>query len=159
MRPKARSDRDPRDEVFDRMDRGWTELRALVEAARVSGFDRRTDAGWTIGAMLAHLAAWHDATASRLRRYATTRRPQPKIDDDDDAFNARVAEAAVGRADDRILADLDASFVQLRAAVEALPVSYLTSDDGWAEAVLAGNSYEHYVEHVAELEPARTGGR
>ena len=72
-------------------------------------------------------------------------------------FNARVAKEAAGRHDGDILADLDASFARLRAAVEALPSAHLTTDDAWAAAVLAGNSFEHYAEHSTEL--TVTGGR
>jgi hypothetical protein len=159
MGSDVRPDQRTRDELLDRLDRGWAEFRALAEAARDTGFDRRTNAGWTIGAMLAHVAAWHDATAFRLHRFAVTGQPQPKVEDDDDAFNARVTENAAGRADDDILADLDTSFTRLRAAIEALPAALRAAEDGWAEAVLAGNSFEHYEEHASELADAPTDGR
>jgi Mycothiol maleylpyruvate isomerase N-terminal domain len=147
------------EELLDRVDTSWAWFRDLVEMARGRGVQSRTNAGWTIGAMLAHVAAWHDATAYRLHRYAAAGRPQPKVEEDDDSFNARIAEEAAGLADDRIIANLDASFSRFRTAVEALSPAQLTTDDGWARAVVAGNSYDHYPEHGAELEAVPTDGR
>jgi hypothetical protein len=50
----------------------------------------RTSAGLSL-AMPPHVAAWHDATADRVHRYAATAaRPSPKVDAHDE-LNARVA--------------------------------------------------------------------
>lgn len=122
--------------------------------ARLSheAYEQTTDAGWTVGGMLAHIAAWHEATAYRLHRFGATGRPQPKVVEDDDAFNARVIDETAGRHAELIRADVHSSFERLRVAVLALDPDL--DPRGWVEAVVAGNTYEHYEEHRAELRSA-----
>lgn len=104
--------------------------------------------------MLAHVAAWHDATAYRLHRFTATGVPQDKVEPDDDAFNARVARESAELSDERVIATLDASYARLQAAIRDLPVGYGDDDEGWVEAVVAGNTYDHYPEHLVELAAA-----
>ena len=122
--------------------------------ARLSheAYQRPTAAGWTIGAMLAHIAAWHEATAYRLHRFGATGHPQPKVVEDDETFNAQVAAETVGRHAELIRADVHATFERLRAAVLTLDPEL--DPKGWVEAVVAGNTYEHYEEHREELRAA-----
>jgi len=122
--------------------------------ARLSheAYQRPTAAGWTIGAMLAHIAAWHEATAYRLHRFGATGHPQPKVVEDDETFNAQVAAETVGRHAELIRADVHATFERLRAAVLTLDPEL--DPKGWVEAVVAGNTYEHYEEHREELQAA-----
>jgi hypothetical protein len=122
--------------------------------ARLSheAYERPTASGWTVGAMLAHIAAWHEATAYRLYRFGATGHAQPKVVEDDEAFNARVAAETAGRHAELIRADVHASFERLRAAVLALDPEL--DPKGWVEAVVAGNTYEHYEEHRDELQAA-----
>jgi hypothetical protein len=119
--------------------------------ARLSheAYERPTASGWTVGAMLAHIAAWHEATAYRLYRFGATGHAQPKVVEDDEAFNARVAAETAGRHAELIRADVHASFERLRAAVLALDPEL--DPKGWVEAIVAGNTYEHYGEHRDEL--------
>jgi len=122
--------------------------------ARLSheAYQRPTAAGWTIGAMLAHIAAWHEATAYRLHRFGATGHPQPKVVEDDETFNAQVAAETAGRHAELIRADVHATFERLRAAVLTLDPEL--DPKGWVEAVVAGNTYEHYEEHREELRAA-----
>ena len=122
--------------------------------ARLSheAYQRPTAAGWTIGAMLAHIAAWHEATAYRLHRFGATGHPQPKVVEDDETFNAQVAAETAGRHAELIRADVHATFERLRAAVLTLDPEL--DPEGWVEAVVAGNTYEHYEEHREELRAA-----
>jgi hypothetical protein len=142
-----------RRDMLARIDASWDAFRAAVKVRRGQGFDATTHSGWTVRAVLAHVGAWHDATADRLRRFAATGRGQPKVEADDDVFNARVAAETADRRDDQVVADLDRSFARFRAAVGELP-GFSANDDGWVEAVVAGNSYEHYTEHLDELRAA-----
>ena len=96
--------------------------------------------------MLAHIAAWHDATAYRLHRFGATGHPQPKVVEDDETFNARVADETAGRPPEMIRTDVQASFERLRAAILTLDPEL--DPKGWVEAVVAGNTYDHYQEHV-----------
>ena len=101
--------------------------------------------------MLAHIAAWHDATAYRLHRFGATGHPQPKVVEDDETFNASVAAETAGRR--RRRSGPTSRLVRtLRVAILALDPEL--DPKGWVEAVVAGNTYEHYDEHRAELESA-----
>lgn len=144
-----------RRDLLARIDVAWDEFRRAVEGRRADGFAATTASGWTLRAMLAHVGAWHDATAYRLYRFAATGRAQPNVQEDDDTFNARVAAETADRSDDQVILDLDRSFERLRATVAELPGGFSTFDDGWVEAVVAGNSYDHYREHLEELRATR----
>ena len=115
-------------------------------------YARPTISGWTVGAMLAHIAAWHEATGYRLHRFGATGHPQPKVVEDDETFNARVAAETAGRHAELIRADVHASFERLRLALLTLDPEL--DAKGWVEAVVAGNTYEHYQEHHDELRAA-----
>jgi len=131
------------------MDLAWAEFSARVDALPSARWEEPTSAGWSRRAMLAHVAAWHDATAFRLHRYAATGRPQPKVEADDDAFNARVAAETTDRSPEQVRTALIGSFDRLRAAIASLPAAL--DPDGWIEAVVSGNSIGHYEEHLPEL--------
>ncbi|MBI2773279.1 MAG: DinB family protein [Chloroflexi bacterium] len=146
-----------RDELLARMDAGWRPFQMKVWTLDAKAMARPTPAGWTYTQMLAHVSAWHDLTARRLRTFATSGTQEPA--EDADAFNARVAREATGRTRDEILRELDRSAKDLRGAVEALTDEQVVRDTrdtpqgpaGWAVAVVAGNSYGHYEEHVDDM--------
>jgi Mycothiol maleylpyruvate isomerase N-terminal domain len=140
-----------------RVDEAWRPFAADMARLSHEAYAQPTAAGWTVGAMLAHIAAWHDATAYRLHRFGATAHPQPKVVDDDDVFNARVIDETAGRHAELIRADVHASFERLRVAVLALDPEL--DPKGWVEAVVAGNTYEHYEEHAPELRAALGGER
>ena len=52
---------------------------------------------------------------------------------------------------DRLLTSLRSSYQRLRDAVASLDG---LDDDGWVEHVVAGKTYEHYEEHLPEVEAA-----
>ena len=135
-----------------RVDEAWRPFAADMARLAHEAYERPTASGWTVGAMLAHIAAWHEATAYRLHRFAATGHPQPKVVEDDEAFNARVAAETAGRHAELIRADVHASFERLRVALLALDPEL--DPKGWVEAIVAGNTYEHYEEHREELRAA-----
>ena len=113
---------------------------------------------WTRKQMLAHISAWHELTSDRLARYAEAGEPVGLPGDEgEDAINTRTARGADGRTTGEILYGLDDSFRRLRRAVARLSDGQLAANDGWAAAVIAGNSFDHYTEHLPDLDAA--GGR
>jgi UDP-N-acetylmuramyl pentapeptide synthase len=109
--------------------------------------------------MLAHITAWHDLTTDRLNRFIVTGKPQ-ELAEDTDAINARVARQAVGRTGGEVLKEMEISLGRLRRHIVQLTDSQLMVDDRWAANVIAGNTWEHYAEHMADLalpEPAVPG--
>lgn len=129
---------------------GWQRLRAAVERVGGEGLERPMPSGWTGKQMLAHIAAWHAITAARLR----TNRDVggfPSPPRDEDAVNAEVAAAASHRPPEAVLRDLDTSYEALQRELEELDDTAVRANDGWAEAIVAGNTFGHYAEHLGEL--------
>ena len=144
------------------VDAGWVAFRNA--AARFPGErmdEHLTEGGWTRKQMLAHIAAWHDLTTERLGKFALGGKPVP-LDSDEDKFNARVARQAVGKTAGEVLKDMEATFNKLRRRLQSMTDQQLTAQDGWAAHVIAGNTYDHYREHMADIytpEPAEGQGR
>jgi len=165
-----------------RMREGWRPFRDAVARVGPTGLDERTAAGWSVKAMVAHVAAWHQLAARRLEAFRATGALEPPggepaaavLDElglarrrrdelvrawDMDAFNAAVADAAQRRPAHDVVADLDASFRRVREEVDALTDEQATrhlDDDGrgWAAAIVNGNTFGHYAEHQVELDAA-----
>jgi hypothetical protein len=106
---------------------------------------------WTRKQMLAHISTWHDRTVEALSRLTETGE-LPGTPEDTDAINARAARAAIGRTTGEVLFALDDSYRLVRRAVARLADAQLTGHDGWATAMIAGNTYDHYTEHLADLD-------
>ena len=112
--------------------------------------DEHLDDGWTRKQMLAHIAAWHDLTHDRLGTLISTDKPDGAVDDMD-RFNARVARQAIGRTAGEVLKEMEGTFNRLRRRVAQLTDEQLAAHDGWAVSVIAGNTYDHYEEHRADV--------
>jgi hypothetical protein len=139
-------------QVLERMDEGWAAFHGRVSAIPLERLaDSLGAGGWSRKQMLAHVVTWHDLTVDRLARFAESGEPQG-LDGESDAINARAARAAEGRTTGEILLGLQESFRRLRRAVARLSDGQLYVHDGWAAAVIAGNSYDHYAEHRADLD-------
>ena len=135
-----------------RADDAWVAFRLAVAAIGTESFPRLTSAGWTYQSLVAHVAAWHRATVTRLQRFRAEDKPVslPELGTDDE-FNARVARDAAGKTPEAVLAELDASWDALRAEISALGDEELSAHDGWAIALVRMNTSDHYDEHRPEL--------
>ena len=138
-------------ETLARMDDAWSEFHGRVEALPSQLLEHHiADGQWTRKQMLAHIAAWHEATVLRLVDMVASGAPQD-VPGDDGAINERAARGAIGRTTGEILLDVDQSYRQLRRKVASLSDADLIANDSWAVAVIAGNTYDHYAEHLADL--------
>ena len=146
------SDPTTREELLIQVDRGWVDLERRVRRLPIDAYERPTATGWSLKAMLAHIAAWHDATTHRLYRFLATGREQPMVVEDDDAFNATVVEETADRSAEQVRRSLYRSFERLREVLGEVPPDL--DGSGWIAAVAAGNSYGHYPEHLPELDAA-----
>jgi hypothetical protein len=72
-------------------------------------------------------------------------------DEEEDAINARSARASEGRTIGEIVVLLTDTHRRLRRTVASMTDEQLAAHDGWAAAVIAGNSFEHYAQHLEEL--------
>ncbi len=138
-------------DVLARMDAGWADFRARLHALPTELLEARLgDGAWTRKQMLAHISTWHELTVERLSRYAEAKVPA-ELDEHEDVINARAARAAEGRTTGEILQGMEDSYRRLRREVGRLTDAQLTANDAWAAAIIAGNSYDHYAEHFADL--------
>ena len=112
--------------------RFWRDLAAEV------GPDRYAEPGpmgaWSFGDMAGHLAGWRNRTIGRLEA-AGRGEPEPPppwpreleaAEDDDETINAWIHEQHAGRSPEQLVADYDASYDRLIAALDALPDDTLT---------------------------------
>jgi gamma-glutamyl:cysteine ligase YbdK (ATP-grasp superfamily) len=136
-----------------RIDEAWTAFRERVHAVPGERLELRIGDGWTRKQMLAHISAWHDLTTDRLAVLLESGEPAGDPEPED-VVNARAARAAVGRTTGEILIGMDDSYRRLRREVSRLTDEQLAAHDGWAAAIIAGNSHEHYAEHLADLDEA-----
>ena len=149
-------------EALRLVDAGWVTFRNAAARFPAERMDEHlTEGGWTRKQMLAHIAAWHDLTTERLGKFALGGKPVP-LDSDEDRFNARVARQAVGKTAGEVLKDMEATFNKLRRRLQSMTDQQLTAQRGWAAHVIAGNTYDHYREHYADIytpEPAEGQAR
>jgi hypothetical protein len=116
----------------------------------LSGLDATTASGWTFKDLVAHVGAWAELTRARLARFretGDTRDPGG----DADSINAAVVERTKGRDAREVLDELDASVKRLFEEITKLDGKQLHGNEGWATAIVAGNTYGHFAEHHVEL--------
>jgi hypothetical protein len=140
-------------DTLAQVDTYWHAFQALALRFPRTRIDEPLGRSWTRKQMLAHVAAWHDRTTDRLLAFVKSGAIQP-LADEVDTFNARVARAAIGRTSGEVVGALEASFNRLRRQIDQLTDEQLRAHDGWAAAIIAGNTYDHYDEHAADLHPA-----
>jgi hypothetical protein len=137
--------------TLGRMDESWTAFRERAQAIPVERLEARIGSdGWSLKQMLAHIWTWHDLTSDRLNRFAASGEPVD-LESDTNAINARAARTAGGRTTGEILMAIDDSYRRLRREAARLTDAQLAADDGWAATILAGNTWEHYTEHLPDL--------
>lgn len=138
-------------EALARMDAGWTAFSGTMKSMPNEQLEERLgDDAWTRKQMLAHISTWHDMTVDRLGRFMDSGEPVD-FDEHEDAINARAARAATGRTTGEIIQGVEDSYRRLHRQVSRLSDAQLVDHDGFAAAIIAGNSYGHYRQHLADL--------
>ena len=147
-------------ELLARVDDGWRSFRESVRHVGRAGMDGQTGAGWTFNDLVAHIAGWHDLTARRLRVFRLTGAfPGPGDESsvgipafaNADEFNARLVSSHRLVGAEALVDELDTTFHAVRSEVALLTDAQLHAADDRVIAVVAGNTYDHYAEHAAEL--------
>jgi hypothetical protein len=138
-------------ETVARLDEAWSEFRRQVRAMPSQLLELHIGQGsWTRKQMLAHVSTWHDRTVEALGRLSDTGEV-PGEPEATDTINAAAARAAIGRTTGEVLFALDDSYRHVHRAVLRLTDDQLLAHDSWATAMIAGNTYGHYEEHLADL--------
>jgi len=153
-----------RNAVLEPIDRGWQELNALIDSLGPSGLLLTGADGWAVKDHLSHIAAWE---ASLLALFDGTDRAAAmgvaETEGGTDALNEQIWNRNRDRTADDALeyfhSTHDALLKRLEAMTDAeLQLSYnhyqpndprAPADDRPAVEWVAGNTWEHYAEHVA----------
>lgn len=146
--------------LIARIEEGWRPFRDAVRGLGRARFDERTSAGWTYRDLVAHVAAWEDLSARRLRAFRETGdRTYPEEASDTDAFNARVVGSHRLVGAEALVDLLDTAHRRLLEEIARLDDEQMDADvqatawgpQSWVVAVVAGNTFGHYREHAGEL--------
>ena len=139
-----------KDDLLALVQGAWISFRLGLRSLGLPGLEDKTSTGWTYKDLAAHAAAWEDRTVTRLR---TLRESGKKPDgaDDADEFNAAVVERTRGRDAREVSDELDASHARIVDEIGKLTPEQIHAHDDWAIAVIAGNTYGHYAEHLDEI--------
>jgi hypothetical protein len=135
----------------------WRDLAAEVGPERYAVPGAMGD--WTFGDMAGHLLGWRNRTISRLeaaaRGEAEPAPPWPPELDDDADINPWIREHDAGRSPEQLVADYDASYDRLIAAIASIPDELLTDPDAlpWLEAPLVEVDFTEHLheEHVPDV--------
>jgi hypothetical protein len=133
------------EELLAREDRAWL---AFVDAFAAVPEVRREDEGvvpgWSVKDLVWHCGYWTGYVADLFERVARGDGPEP--DRDWDAVNDLVIQEGRAMTWDEIVVRSEENRTRLRAAVPSVtePSTDLLED-------LAGETYDHYDEHAAEI--------
>jgi len=135
-------------QLLERMREGWRPFRRALSRVGLRPLRDKTTAGWTGKALLSHLGFWLETLDEALpERLAGRRGPIRNVQ----AENDRESAAADARPAHEVVKRLDTAYKKVVATVKALP-----SDEDvhfMAIRLIAGESYGHFAEHLAEIEP------
>ena len=118
--------------------------------------------GWSIKDMLAHIASWHHRLLTWLD--AAVRNQEPTLSGPDsveemDALNAQFYQENKSRPLDEVLVDFRITHQQIMDIVQPMPEDDLMSPHrfAWSKGeplwqAIAGDTYEHYREHIAQIQ-------
>ena len=149
---------DPRNqELLSRVRTSHARLEQALQSLTPQQFEAESlDGGWSAKATLGHITWWE-----QVPLHAITGEADEDIlageEWDIDRANAKLLERNRARPLDEVRADFDTSYASLVAALEALPAERLDAPSpygGTLEALIAGNTYEHYDEHAGYIAAA-----
>ncbi len=133
--------------LLARVRSGWRTFRGVLARVGLLPLARATSSGWTGTAMVSHLAHWMEIVADELpHALAGVRRPRDVQAENDAEIHAAPATAAHDA-----VARLDRAYKATLEIVRALPADEPLGFE--VVRLVAGETYGHLLQHVAELEP------
>ncbi len=140
-----------KDDLLALVQTSWTPFRLAIGAIGLPSLEEKTSTGWTYKDLVAHAAAWEDRAAGRLATFRESGgKAYPAVDDTDE-FNAAVVERTHGRDAREVIGDLDAAHARIAGEIGKLSHEQIHANDDWVIAVVAGNTYGHYADHLDEI--------
>jgi mycothiol maleylpyruvate isomerase-like protein len=142
-------------DLLERAESAWPRFLGAIHHVGPRHLDQETPSGWRYRDLVAHAAVWHRIAGRGLQAiHETGALPEERLEATD-AINAQAARDAEGVPPERLLADLETSWNEVREVLAALTDEDLRAYDGFAIGVAAENTWEHYEEHRPELLAAR----
>jgi len=148
--------------ILNEMNASYTTLeKALAPLDKTQYFIEGVIPGWSIKDILAHIASWHHRLLKWLE--AAIRNEEPGISGPDnvqemDALNAQFYQENTSLSLDEVLADFRTSYQHIFDLVQAMPEEDLLNPHrfAWSKGeplweAIAGDTYEHYREHVQQI--------
>jgi len=137
----------------------WRDLAARVGPSRYA--EPGPMGEWSFGDMAGHLVGWRNRTINRLEAFASDQ-PEPpnpwpaELEGDDDAVNDWIHAEHAGRPPEQLVADYDASYDRIVAALERMSDAKLTDPDAleWVDGALVDADFTDHLheEHVPSVE-------
>lgn len=157
-------------DLLKRIEQAWSALQATISGLTEQQMERPDAGGWSIKDNLAHLTVWEEF----MRRYHLQNQPPYQvlqIDEarfkelDEDGLNAVLYQRSKTQSVAEVLANLQRSHAQVVADLEQWSYTALLkpryTDDPDAGPLInwvIGNTYEHYQEHLANIQKATKAG-
>jgi hypothetical protein len=153
--------------VVQQIEKGWKELNHLVDSLGPSGLTIKGSDGWAVKDHLVHIAAWeHSLLALLDGRDRLTAMGVPNAGEETDAINAAVWALHGEETPQQALAYFRDTHGQLMALLTKLSEADLQlsynhyqpndprdpDDDRPVLDWVAGNTYEHYAEHIGWID-------
>jgi hypothetical protein len=150
-------------QLLDAMNIGYSEFENVLapldeKQMTTSG----VNGDWSIKDILAHLTAWQRYLVIRLQAAARNEEPAvggPAGDEDVDKMNARFYEEDKSRSLGEVMADFHATYGQAVEAVQVLsnedlfePQRFTWMKGNALWELVAGNTYDHYQEHIGSIQ-------
>jgi hypothetical protein len=140
-----------KDDLLALVQTSWTPFRLAIGAIGLPSLEEKTWTGWTYKDLVAHAAAWEDRAATRLATFRESgAKTYPGVDDTDE-FNAAVVERTGGRDAREVLGELDAAHARIVGEIGRVTREQIHANDDWIIALVAGNTYGHYADHLDEI--------
>lgn len=144
----------------------WRALAAVVGPARYAEPGPMGD--WSFADMAGHLSGWRERMINRVRAVGRVE-PEPAppwpadldADDDIDKVNDWIREQHAGRDPEQLVAEYDASYDRLIAALASVPAHLQTAVVDWADEPLVEVDFTGHLheEHVAPVRAWLEGER
>jgi hypothetical protein len=138
-----------RGDLLRSISQGHRALRSALEALPRERFGEKLSTGWSPNDIVAHLAAWEETVPPRVAAVLEGGE-DPKLYEDIDGFNARVAEEARGKSTDELLARWVTAHERLLETVGAIP----EDADKLVFDIVEWNTTGHYPDHHGDLAAA-----
>lgn len=161
---------DDKIDLYTTIYRGYEALQQLLAPLSESQMTTPGANGdWSIKDIIAHIASWQRFLLDRLEAAAkdsTPTLPMLESSEEVDRLNARFYEENRTRSLPEVMNELETTFMQVLKSVWSLPAEALFEADRfpWMQgtplvALIAGDTYEHYLEHSPAIQLALQSAR